>query len=557
MVKPLLTGVLAALLSLQVLAADFVATIDRKQVSEGDTLTLSLRYGEQVGFGSPDLTPLQKDFQVLNQQRSNQFRSVNGNTESFTEWVLTLTPRRTGQLTIPAIRFDGEATDPIQLSVVALSDDIKAQQQKQFFFDTRVQQQDHYYVQGEILYTEKLYYSVNHDNATLSDFEVTDARVEPLGEIQRYTTVIDGVRFGVYERNYAIYPEVSGELVIPGARFNASVVNPYDRWSRGRQASAVSQPLRLNIEPIPASYPQSPWLPARKVTLSETFSTPPEQWREGEPVTRTLTLNADGLPGSQLPAIAMPVIDGIRYYPDQTQQQQSVDLDGVHGTSEQSVAIVPTRSGRIVLPELSLAWFNTSSGKTEYVRVPARTLDVKAAKVSLSDGSESAPIATANLSDTPVDTFNKVQTGSGLWMMVAAASLLTNVILVVLVLALWRRRSHGEVTAVNTAEKNSVGQYWKELNEACKTSDAARAHTALLAWANAGPLAATPVSSAVQMMHCYDAPELRLALQQLDATLFSASGNSAWNGSALPALLKKHKPVKKSDLQTSDRLYPA
>ncbi len=370
------------LFAAQAQAATFSASVDRKEVTEQDTFNLMLRYSEQVGFGSPDLTPLQNDFQILNQQRSNQFRSVNGKTESFTEWTLTLTAKRSGQLTIPPIRFDDQQSQPITISVRELSADVKAQIAKEFFFDIEVSQQSNYYVQGQILYTEKLYYSVSHEDASLSEFKVTDALVQPLGEVRQYTTIIDGQRLGVYERRFAIFPEESGELVIPGQRFNARISNPYDRWSRGRQGSAVSKPITLQIKPIPPNYPQAPWIPAQNLSISETFSTPPQQWVAGEPVTRTLTLTAKGMPGSQLPAIALPVVDNLRYYPDQSQQNEQSSEDGLTGTSEQSIALVPGSSGRILLPEIRIPWWNTRSGTLEYAVLPAHSIQVQPAKGS-------------------------------------------------------------------------------------------------------------------------------------------------------------------------------
>ncbi|WP_430462687.1 BatD family protein [Thalassolituus sp. LLYu03] len=557
-----LTALLAlcfTLISTPALAADFSATVDRKQVAEGDTFTLSLRYGEQVAFGSPDLKPLAQDFQVLNQQRSNQFRSINGKTESFTEWTLTLTPKRTGQITVPAISFDGASTQPIVLEVSKLSADVKAQQEKQFFFDISISQQQNYYVQGQILYTEKLYYSVNHDDATLSEFKVTDARVQPLGDVKQYTSVIDGVRFGVYERRYAIFPEVSGELVIPGQRFNATVNNPYDRWSRGRQASAVSKPITLTIQPIPASYPQASWLPASNLTTEETFSTDPSQWRAGEPVTRTLKLTATGLPGSQLPALTLPVIDKVRYYPDQTNQNEDVSDSGVTGTSEQSIAIVPTSSGRIVLPEIRIPWWNTTLGKLEYAILPAHTIVVAAANSAVQPGGNGTVPATES-SDGSSDSTGVAAPATQsaatnpVWMMVAIASLLVNLVLIVLVIAAAKRRQPVAAKA-SVSDATSPADAWKAVNTACQQGDAPSARRAIIEWANRTHLTPSAVVSLSQLMNAIDDAPLRHALAELDMTLYSASGNSAWNGQKLLALLKKAKP--QSAVNAQPGLYPA
>src|SRR5690606_29167385 len=153
-----------------------------------------------------------------------------------------------GELTIPALSFDGQTTAAIQVQVSPTPASVKQQLQEDFFFVTSVTPPDSLYVQSQLLYTEKLYYRFEHDNAALSELKVTDARVQPLGDVRQYTTVIDGKRLGVYERRFLIFPAVSGELVIPGQRFTARMLNAYDRWSRGQQVSVVSKPLRLNVK---------------------------------------------------------------------------------------------------------------------------------------------------------------------------------------------------------------------------------------------------------------------------------------------------------------------
>lgn len=562
------------LFAAQAQAATFSASVDRKEVTEQDTFNLMLRYSEQVGFGSPDLTPLQNDFQILNQQRSNQFRSVNGKTESFTEWTLTLTAKRSGQLTIPPIRFDDQQSQPITISIRELSADVKAQIAKEFFFDIEVSQQSNYYVQGQILYTEKLYYSVGHEDASLSEFKVTDALVQPLGEVRQYTTIIDGQRLGVYERRFAIFPEESGELVIPGQRFNARISNPYDRWSRGRQGSAVSKPITLPIKPIPPNYPQAPWIPAQNLSISETFSTPPQQWVAGEPVTRTLTLTAKGLPGSQLPAIALPVVDNLRYYPDQSQQNEQSSEDGLTGTSEQSIALVPGSSGRILLPEIRIPWWNTRSGTLEYAVLPAHSIQVQPAK-----GSSPATIRP----ETPTDAVS-MQTPAAIssaseqptllyWQIAAGLLLLSNALLFIL---WWRaqQRIQGQPRAAADGRNNptentekTLKQHWQALTRACQKGDGVAIRSALLGWVNAGGLSAGGLSATIAVRHLPLAslnqladltaePKLQAALAELDAYLYSPTVNSAYNGQNLLSLLKQQQRPSANTTQTKPALYP-
>ena len=543
------------ILALPAQAATLTASVDRKQISEQDTFSLLLRYAAQAGFSSPDLTPLQQDFQILNQQQSRRISTVNGKTESYTDWVITLSPKRTGTLTIPPLSYDDGQTDPITIEVSRLSDDVRAQQQKEFFFDISVSQQDTYYVQGQILYTEKLYFSANHDDATLSEFKVTDARVQPLGDVRQYTTVIDGQRFGVYERRYAIFPEVSGELVIPGQRFSATVSNPYDRWTRGRQASAVSKPIRLTVSPIPAGYPQAPWLPAGKLTLSENFSADFSHWRAGEPVTRTLTLSADGLPGSQLPAIPLPALDQVRYYPDQTQQDEQVTDNGITGSSVQSMALVPTRDGQLELPEIRVPWWNTHSGKLEYAVLPAHTIQVATATQSSAAGntvtaSMRQPTATSQDATASLPAMST----SVWWWLLLGTSVLLNLVLLILLL---RRPRTTALTAITEHTTDNAAAAWQALSSACRAQDIKAIHSALLSWANAAGISQQPIRNLQQLALCYPQPAVKAALAELDAVLFSGQENSACNTQNLLALLKQQQPAKAGAEQHATSLYPA
>ena len=573
MVRLLGSLIFCLLLSTQAWATSFNASVDRKTISEQDTFTLILRYGGQAGFSSPDVSALKKDFHILNQQQSRKMTTINGQMESYTDWVLTLTPQRTGQLTIPSIEYDDEKTDPITVQVNAVSDDVKAQQEKEFFFDISVQKQPQYYVQQQILYTEKVYYSVQHDEPSLTSLDVTDARVEPLGDVRQYTTVIKGQRFGVYERNFAIYPEVSGELVIPGQRFQASVRDPYDRWGRGRQASIVSKPISLTVNSIPAGYPQAPWLPASQLSISERFSADPQDWQQGDPITRTITLKATGLPGNQLPPVPVPEIRNIRYYPDQTESSDDLSENGVEGTSVQSMALVPAASGKITLPEIRIPWWNVTKGQLEYAGLPAHTVTVAPAQNAaqnsgqntVNGNTQSAAEASASDSHSGNSNGGTLVSAdshfSGFWPVLFALSLLVNIVLGWLLL---KKPAAAMESAESDALQNEK-QCWKALNTACRNGDAKDLHSALLKWANAAlrnnldgseSSKDRAITSLPQLAARYRDPALNSALSELDALLFSAQGNSAYNGQNLLSLLKARKQLDEEKPQ-NDSLYPA
>lgn len=545
------------LASLPAWAASFTAQVDRNKVAEQDSFTLVLRYGGQAFMSEPKTDALSQDFQIINQQRSQQFSSVNGKTESFTNWIITLSPKRTGTLIIPPIEFDGQTSQPIEITVTRISEEAKQQAEQDFFFETQIEPHNHVFVQSQLLYTEKFYYRYSHDNATLTDLKVTDAKVQALGDIRRYNTVLNGVQFGVYERQYAIFPEVSGELVIPGSRFSANLIDRYS-WGRGRPVSAVAKPIKLQVEPIPANYPKNAvWLPTRKFTLSEQFSTPPSQWQAGEAITRTFTLSAEGLAGSSLPVVQLPVVDGVRYYPDQPNTDDQASNLGLLGRSEQSIAMVITQAGELVLPEVRIPWWNTQTKKLEYAVLPSRTVMVKAAAAN----AQTIPIAPAPIPTIAAEPASPAaakttNTQPAYWLWGITTLLLLSVLANILLL-LRLRQTPRAVTSTPTSEPALKAQ-WQAFAHACKRNDPALIRQQLLAWVNAGGLnplpLRRPVASLAVLAQTVQQQALALALRELDATLFAPQANSAFNAQQLKQLLEQEE---KLHLQpTTAGLYP-
>lgn len=527
------------------MADEFTATVDRNKIGEQDTFTLKLRINKQVLRGQPDLQPLEQDFRIRGQQRSQQFRSINGKAESFTEWHIGLTPRRTGTLTIPAFTFKGESTQPITIEVLPPSAESIEQAEKDFFFETEVTPTTQPLVQSQLLYKEKLYYAVEHTDATLSNFAVNNARVQQLGGVTNHTTVINGRNFGVFERNFTIFPETAGELEIPAQQFIANIPNTYDRFSRSHTINISSQPLKINVAAIPASFPaDAVWLPASQLSLSERFSKEPSQWQAGEAVTRTISIQAHGIPGNQLPNISLPEIDHLRYYPDQAIHDERVTESGIIGHAEQSVAIVASSGGEYTLPEVRIPWWNTQTNTLEYAVLPAHNITVTGAAIPVDK--EIDATATSGKFDnhktTAADSSVDIMQQWPLWLMLAllCVSLMINVLLLI------RRNNQPAlpVAPVNTKEKDSstsLKQYWQAFSEACSKNIAADIRHSLLAWVNAGGLTGTTltVTSLTFLAKQVSDPALVNALLELDSVLYSDSNNSAFNGQNLKALIQK------------------
>ena len=79
-------------------AGGLVASVDRDQLSSGETVELTLESTDVTQFGKPDLTPLDNGFEVRGTRQLNSLHTLDGETRASTRWIITLLPRRSGSL---------------------------------------------------------------------------------------------------------------------------------------------------------------------------------------------------------------------------------------------------------------------------------------------------------------------------------------------------------------------------------------------------------------------------------------------------------------------------
>ncbi len=288
--KRLMAFLLLCILAGQATAAGLFARVDRTQLSIDETLELSLESQGGAVFGKPDLEPLEELFEVFDTRQVNQLSSSNGEARAITRWLITLRPRQTGYVVIPPLQLGDWRSEPITLLVQESLKSSEGDQLAPIFIDSSVDQES-VYVQAQVILTLRIYHSVSlYDDSTLSPLQMPEALVERLGEPRTYEKTINGIRHGVIEVRYALFPQKSGELTIPAQLFSATTVTNGSSsvfGSRGGRSTQVRSPsIPLTVKAKPVDYPAgAPWLPARSLTLVEAWSPEPQQAQAGESFT--------------------------------------------------------------------------------------------------------------------------------------------------------------------------------------------------------------------------------------------------------------------------------
>ncbi|MCT5805225.1 BatD family protein [Pseudomonas aeruginosa] len=496
--------------------ASFSASVDRARLTEGESVELTLESDDPTLFGKPDLSPLDALFEVLGTRQVNRLATQNGRAQATTRWIVTLLPKQSGYVAIPPISLGASSTQPIRLHVLEARDRAKSSKLAPVFIDASVDQET-VYVQAQAILTLRIYHSVSlYDDSSLTPLAMNDAKVEQLGEARTYEKEINGIRHGVIEVRYAIFPQKSGTLEIPAQAFSATLVdrgsddyNPFGPRP-GRQMRVTSPSIPLQVRPKPADYPaDAPWMPARALSISESWSPQPEQAQVGESLTRNVLLKVEGLSGTQLPPLPLPDVQGLRRYPDQPQLADQSTDQGLIGSREEREALVPEQAGRIELPALEVVWWNTREDRLERTSLPPRTLEVAA-----------APQAEAEPPAAALPLGGRLEPTLWPWQLATAVLALTTL----LGFGLWWRARQLPAVIRAAANGPSSRSLLDELRRACLANDPQATRQALDAWARQQP--DTLADMAARFVPLSD------ALDGLNGALYSESGHS-WQGEDL------------------------
>ena len=370
------------------------ATIDRNPVMLDEAIRLTVTADGSADRDAFDSSPLLKDFVVGRTSVSSQTSIVNFDTKRTTVWTTTLFPRKEGTFTIPSLTIEGKSTKPIQVKVIPVQE--QSNVARDYFVTTDIDVKEAYLNQ-QLLYTVKLFLSSNIERGSLQAPEMQNAEITQLGEDKQYTDIVNGRRYQIIERQFAVVPQASGEFTLRGPIFTGEVMaaNTNQRFgffNRTQQINRVGPDITVNIKPIPQGI-DYPWLPSAMVRVDEEWPQG-DSFVAGEPVTRIVTLTALGVVEEQLPDIPEFYPPNFKLYPDQSNTTTVEKDQSLISQRQTSMAIIPTQPGNFVLPEITIPWFNTLTQQTEYATIPARSITVAPAS-----GANNAN--TSNIPNTP------------------------------------------------------------------------------------------------------------------------------------------------------------
>lgn len=510
------------------------AQLDRAQAVVGETVTLVFETADRNQDLDADLSVLADDFVLLDRRTETRMSITNGRQSTIKRLEVMLEPRHAGDLVIPAVTFrGGQETAPLTIRVDP-APEIAPGEAEPVFMEVELEPREGpYYVHAQVALKVRIFYQQNLTEASVSPPAPDQASVRLLDEVP-YTADRNGERYRVLERRYAVFPERSGELVIPAMQLTGRMVERASQglWQprvQGRRIRIESDPLVLDIRPRPPAYTGDAWLPARALSVSQQISDA-DEIRVGEPVTRTVILDAIGLEEHMLEEPSWPEMTNARIYPDQPQGISRDDGEWVLGHREFRYAVVPEAEGELVLPELRVTWWDTANDRQRVALLPAHRVTVLPSAVTVPD----PDAAEMTVSAHPVARAND----HWRWLALAFAALW------LATLGLWFLRSRGResrAVVLDSASARAGTALLSAFESACREGDAREARHLLARWLRqAGPAGSQGRLRAFsRALAAAGEPALAEAVRALDAAGFEAGEQAQWDGPALAKAMKE------------------
>ena len=512
-----------ALLALCLPGASFANTayLYPQAIFEGDIVELVIEYDSKIpSLYALDTAPLEANFEILdNKSRVMRLDSSSGDRHRM-QWRLQLLPRSSGKLTVPALAFGDQSSPPLQLEVRPVPESVRASQQVIVELEADPPAP---YVGQQTRVTQRLLHNTPIRIDGLAEPGVADLSSFSDREERVYFIERDGVEFRVLERQLDIFPRTAGPLQLPPVVFRGELreATALQGDLPGRKISRSSEPLSLRVREPPADYAGRYWLPARSLEISQRLEPHAAGLAIGDSIDWVLTLVARGLNAESLPENLLRIeSENYTVYADQASRRNQFDGPDLVGRLEQRFAVIVTGDGPVVLPDITLDWWDVTADSPRQARLEGRRIGIAQAAANGARNTGEDRLADEMFLSSPSGGIDWIRLG---------------LLVAILGLVLWSARPLRRVLDRHLGPRLQRWRIRALLKQACLDNHAARARELIVEWGRAR-WPGERINGLFEIGDRVGHNDLSGELARLDAALFASRGSN-WQGRRLWVLI--------------------
>lgn len=375
-------------------------SLDKNVISEGDTVNLTISYSGE-NDDNPDLTDLQKDFQIVSNFTSKQVNYINGVFSQIKKWTIGLKPLKLGKITIKPIKIGNISSNYADVEVKEITDvayvpDREENSNSPYFQIEQTLSPSSPYINQQTIIWVTIYDSLGLHNAsllpteeTMNNWSLSQLTKEPFVS----TDIVQGKKVNVVKYAFAAFPLKSGEIASPQFVFDGAYIKnvgfSFPNFNDSfltfgvdfQNAFAPKVPVRMktkiekiNVKPIPSSS-TNVWLPLSDLVISSQWA-PNTKFQVGEALTRQITVRAFGLQEENFPDLTFPDIKGFKQYPEKPVLSSAIEKNQIVTTAKYNIIYIPSQSGDFLYPRQEITWFDVNSEEFKNTVIPSENITI-------------------------------------------------------------------------------------------------------------------------------------------------------------------------------------
>lgn len=526
------------------------AELDRQRMQLGESVRLEVSVSDAEGADThalrkellaDEIQMLQRAFEVTLIEEWEEKQA--GTTQAVSVFLYDLKPRHEGVFYIPPFNVLDDYSWPLKLRVGSYwiqgmrTEILKRDPSYRKILasttenDVKVEvavEPESPYVGSYMILTARAYIDIDLSQVA-GEFSIPDAPGSSFELIE--TSFSENVELGgkryrhLIENRFGGVPARDGAMIIPEMHLLSqdSLIQDLDLEIR-------SEKIEIDVQPVPASYPaDAAWLPARQVTIEDSLASRLPSFVQGQPAERQITIRAEGVSADQLPSLHGHDSGSASAYGNPEELDTEITGGAVRATRSAKFVYVPNQSGRLVLPEIEIVWWDINENKVKRASAPG--VDVTVAPV--------APDRFSGLADGDAGALSRIFSAN-LWTAISlalAAAWMASWLYASFVQARWREFIDSRSRRAAMRREEALRLYIKQACAENRAHDVAQALIRLArdAWPRDHPRNLVDIGRIVSPSDFAD------ELFRLDRHLFSAQPEP-WQGKALWNLLDRHWP---------------
>lgn len=391
------------------------ATVNHNTLTINDQLELTLTIHGTQDTAPPSFPAIDGFTLLYGPKISAQTNIINGNVSVKKGFTYVLQPAAKGKFTIgpSSVEYKGKVytSAPLTVEVVDASASPGPQTPdfNKLIFVEMTTDKNEAYLYEQIILSFRLYFQRGLPIADI-DYSAPAAKnfmEEKLGDQRQYEEIRDGVIYNVLELRTALFPMVSGKLVISPATLKCNLIFEQRRGQRdsrfdsffgdafiddffGRKQSRyplsrATEPISLEVKPLPEQDKPKDFNGAVG-TFNMEVTTKADHVKVGDPITLTISVYGEG----NIQTVSEPLLvadneDDFKLYPAESTTQITNREEVIRGRKVFGKVIEPQKKDLKSTPVVVFSFFDPRTGQY-------RTIEKGSVPIIVETGEQEIPI---------------------------------------------------------------------------------------------------------------------------------------------------------------------